>query len=145
MSSVLTSGSLSSLTSGSLSSPVRALFSFPVYGYVICDHMMALHVYISALNGSCTLTGIPCSTYEDFLKGRCVACGVFNGKCPVIGKVTWVITCSAAAAAAAGFCVVSSCLSAQSRECIFWECHLSFYNKNVSRLEINVTLSYKLY
>ncbi|XP_030614023.1 phospholipase A1 member A [Archocentrus centrarchus] len=59
---------------------------FPsMYGYVICDHMMALHVYMSALNGSCQLMGIPCSTYEDFLKGRCVDCNVFKGKCPVIG------------------------------------------------------------
>uniref|UniRef100_A0A673WC57 Phospholipase A1 member A n=1 Tax=Salmo trutta TaxID=8032 RepID=A0A673WC57_SALTR len=51
-----------------------------MYGYVICDHMRALHVYISALNGTCPLTGIPCSSYEEFLKGRCLGCqGVFNG------------------------------------------------------------------
>lgn len=56
-----------------------------MYGYVICDHMRALHVYMSALNGSCPLVGIPCSTYEDFLKGNCVDCDVFKGRCPVIG------------------------------------------------------------
>ncbi|XP_031661468.1 phospholipase A1 member A isoform X8 [Oncorhynchus kisutch] len=57
-----------------------------MYGYVICDHMRALHVYISALNGTCPLTGIPCSSYEEFLKGRCLGCqGVFNGTCPQIG------------------------------------------------------------
>ncbi|XP_069011159.1 phospholipase A1 member A isoform X1 [Embiotoca jacksoni] len=61
------------------------LVYFPVYGYVICDHMRALHVYMSALNSSCPLMGIPCSTYEDFLKGQCVDCGVFKGTCPVIG------------------------------------------------------------
>ncbi|TNN47159.1 Phospholipase A1 member A [Liparis tanakae] len=44
-----------------------------MYGYVICDHMRALHVYMSALNGSCPLAGIPCSSYEDFLKGRCLS------------------------------------------------------------------------
>ncbi|XP_023864652.1 phospholipase A1 member A isoform X1 [Salvelinus sp. IW2-2015] len=53
-----------------------------MYGYVICDHMRALHVYISALNGTCPLTGIPCSSYEDFLKGRCLGC---PGRCPQIG------------------------------------------------------------
>lgn len=58
---------------------------FPVYGYVICDHMRALHVYMSALNGSCPLVGIPCSSYEDFLKGDCVDCDVFKGTCPAIG------------------------------------------------------------
>ncbi|XP_020568956.1 phospholipase A1 member A isoform X1 [Oryzias latipes] len=61
------------------------LVYFAVYGYVICDHMRALHVYMSALNASCPLVGIPCSTYEDFLKGNCVTCEVFQGACPRIG------------------------------------------------------------
>ncbi|KAG7240382.1 hypothetical protein INR49_026953 [Caranx melampygus] len=61
------------------------LVYFPVYGYVICDHMRALHVYISALNGSCPLRGVPCSSYEDFLRGHCVNCDVFKGICPTIG------------------------------------------------------------
>ncbi|KAM4731041.1 phospholipase A1 member A isoform 2-T2 [Anableps anableps] len=56
-----------------------------MYGYVICDHMRALHVYMSALNGTCQLMGIPCSSYEGFLKGSCVDCGVFKGRCPAIG------------------------------------------------------------
>lgn len=58
---------------------------FPVYGYVICDHMRALHVYMSALNGSCQLMGIPCFSYEDFLQGHCTNCDVFGGRCPTIG------------------------------------------------------------
>ncbi|KAG9271358.1 phospholipase A1 member A isoform X1 [Astyanax mexicanus] len=62
------------------------LIYFPVYGYVICDHMRALHVYMSALNGTCALTGIPCSSYEEFLDGRCVSCDeTFNGTCPQMG------------------------------------------------------------
>lgn len=56
-----------------------------MYGYVICDHMRALHVYMSALNGSCPLMGIPCHSYENFLKGRCVDCDIFKGTCPAIG------------------------------------------------------------
>ncbi|XP_034430276.1 phospholipase A1 member A isoform X2 [Hippoglossus hippoglossus] len=56
-----------------------------MYGYVICDHMRALHVYMSALNGSCPMRGIPCSNYEDFLNGQCVNCDVFKGTCPTIG------------------------------------------------------------
>uniref|UniRef100_A0A3Q3N532 Phospholipase A1 member A n=1 Tax=Mastacembelus armatus TaxID=205130 RepID=A0A3Q3N532_9TELE len=56
-----------------------------MYGYVICDHMRAVHVYMSALNGSCPLQGIPCFTYEDFLKGNCVNCDIFRGTCPTIG------------------------------------------------------------
>ncbi|CAB1328854.1 unnamed protein product [Coregonus sp. 'balchen'] len=53
-----------------------------IYGSVICNHMRALHLYISALNGTCPLSGIPCSSYEDFLKGRCLGC---PGRCPRIG------------------------------------------------------------
>ncbi|XP_010732332.3 phospholipase A1 member A isoform X1 [Larimichthys crocea] len=60
-------------------------FLFTVYGYVICDHMRALHVYMSALNGSCPLMGIPCSSYEDFLNGHCMNCDLFKGTCPTIG------------------------------------------------------------
>ncbi|XP_033842636.1 phospholipase A1 member A [Periophthalmus magnuspinnatus] len=56
-----------------------------MYGYVICDHMRALHVYMSALNGSCALAALPCTSYEDFLLGQCVDCNVFKGTCPVIG------------------------------------------------------------
>ncbi|XP_029314639.1 phospholipase A1 member A isoform X2 [Cottoperca gobio] len=56
-----------------------------MYGYVICDHMRALHVYMSALNSSCPLVGIPCFSYEDFLQGRCLDCDVFKGTCPTIG------------------------------------------------------------
>ncbi|XP_041662512.1 phospholipase A1 member A isoform X2 [Cheilinus undulatus] len=56
-----------------------------MYGYVICDHMRALHVYMSAMNGTCPLIGIPCFSYEDFLKGNCVDCDVFKGTCPAIG------------------------------------------------------------
>ncbi|KAM7406919.1 hypothetical protein PAMA_002897 [Pampus argenteus] len=56
-----------------------------MYIYVICDHMRALHVYMSALSGSCPLKGVPCSSYENFLKGHCVDCDVFKGTCPAIG------------------------------------------------------------
>lgn len=56
-----------------------------MYGYVICDHMRALHVYMSAVNGSCALTGLPCTSYEDFLRGQCLDCNVFKGTCPSIG------------------------------------------------------------
>ncbi|XP_019735435.1 phospholipase A1 member A [Hippocampus comes] len=59
----------------------------PVYGYVICDHMRALQVYMSALNASCWLSGVPCDTYQNFLQGRCLHCDVFRGTCPTIGNV----------------------------------------------------------
>ncbi|XP_037095296.1 phospholipase A1 member A isoform X1 [Syngnathus acus] len=57
----------------------------PVYGYVICDHMRALHVYMSSLSASCRLSGIPCDSYQNFLQGRCLHCNAFQGTCPTIG------------------------------------------------------------
>ncbi|KAM9487187.1 phospholipase A1 member A isoform 4-T4 [Clarias gariepinus] len=66
---------------------VRSSFA-SMYGYVICDHMRALHVYMSALKGSCPLTGFPCSSYENFLAGQCTSCDGLNGHnnvCPQIG------------------------------------------------------------
>ncbi|XP_077472898.1 phospholipase A1 member A [Stigmatopora argus] len=62
----------------------RSKFS-SLYGYVICDHMRALHVYMSALNSSCPLIGVPCDSYQNFLQGRCRHCDAFRGKCPTIG------------------------------------------------------------
>lgn len=55
--------------------------------------MRALQVYMSALNGSCALTGFPCSSYEDFLAGQCTSCdGPFKNICPQIGKIRLLIT-----------------------------------------------------
>lgn len=54
--------------------------------------MRALHVYISALDGSCPLMGIPCNSYEDFLKGRCLDCDEFDGKCPTIGQKNTIVS-----------------------------------------------------
>ncbi|XP_061082781.1 phospholipase A1 member A isoform X2 [Conger conger] len=57
-----------------------------MYGYVICDHMRAVHVYISSLNSSCPLIGFPCPSYERFLAGECTDCErTFKGTCPQIG------------------------------------------------------------
>ncbi|XP_035378775.1 phospholipase A1 member A isoform X2 [Electrophorus electricus] len=57
-----------------------------VYGYLICDHMRAIYVYMSALDGSCSLTGFPCSSYEGFLAGQCTSCeNTPSGTCPQIG------------------------------------------------------------
>ncbi|MFT7818267.1 phospholipase A1 member A-like [Arapaima gigas] len=56
-----------------------------VYSYVICDHMRAIHVYMSSLNSSCPLVGIPCPSYQDFLEGQCLDCQkTLNGTCPQI-------------------------------------------------------------
>ncbi|XP_076850470.1 phospholipase A1 member A isoform X2 [Brachyhypopomus gauderio] len=52
--------------------------------YFICDHMRAIYVYMSALDGSCSFTGFPCSSYEHFLAGQCTSCEN-TLTCPQIG------------------------------------------------------------
>ncbi|XP_039770246.1 phospholipase A1 member A isoform X3 [Ornithorhynchus anatinus] len=56
------------------------------YGYMICDHMRAVYLYLSALEAPCSLTAFPCTSYEDFLAGQCPDCSdPFPLTCPKIG------------------------------------------------------------
>ncbi|XP_008934677.1 PREDICTED: phospholipase A1 member A isoform X2 [Merops nubicus] len=56
------------------------------YKYLICDHMRAVHLYVSALKHSCPIMAFPCSSYHDFLNGRCLDCvDPFLLSCPRIG------------------------------------------------------------
>ncbi|XP_051841294.1 phospholipase A1 member A [Antechinus flavipes] len=56
------------------------------YNYLICDHMRAVHLYISALENSCPLIAFPCTSFKDFLSGDCLDCAnPFRHSCPRIG------------------------------------------------------------
>ncbi|XP_035170660.1 phospholipase A1 member A isoform X1 [Oxyura jamaicensis] len=56
------------------------------YKYLICDHMRAVHLYVSALKHSCPIVAFPCSSHQDFLNGRCLDCDdPFPFSCPRIG------------------------------------------------------------
>lgn len=56
------------------------------YKYLICDHMRAVHLYVSALKHSCPIVAFPCTSHQDFLNGHCVDCGdPFLFSCPRIG------------------------------------------------------------
>uniref|UniRef100_A0A9L0IHV6 Phospholipase A1 member A n=1 Tax=Equus asinus TaxID=9793 RepID=A0A9L0IHV6_EQUAS len=58
------------------------------YSYLICDHMRAVHLYISALENSCPLMAFPCASYKAFLAGHCLDCfNPFLLSCPRIGLV----------------------------------------------------------
>ncbi|XP_032203669.1 phospholipase A1 member A isoform X9 [Mustela erminea] len=58
------------------------------YSYLICDHMRAVHLYISALENSCPLVAFPCVNYKAFLAGQCLDCfNPFLLSCPRIGLV----------------------------------------------------------
>ncbi|KAE8621057.1 hypothetical protein XENTR_v10004667 [Xenopus tropicalis] len=58
-----------------------------LYGFVICDHMRSVSMYISAVRGICSFTGFPCPTYKEFLGGQCVSCaGSSHASCPRIAR-----------------------------------------------------------
>lgn len=54
--------------------------------YFVCDHQRSVFLFLCALNRTCSLTGYPCSSYGDFLDGRCLQCEAFRpASCPVLG------------------------------------------------------------
>ncbi|XP_058030210.1 phospholipase A1 member A isoform X3 [Ahaetulla prasina] len=56
------------------------------YKYLICDHLRAVHFYISVLKDSCLVMAFPCSSYKNFLAGHCLDCfNPFLLSCPTIG------------------------------------------------------------
>uniref|UniRef100_A0A8D0AWM3 Lipase, member Ib n=1 Tax=Sander lucioperca TaxID=283035 RepID=A0A8D0AWM3_SANLU len=55
--------------------------------YFVCDHQRSVFLFLCALNRTCSLTGYPCSSYSDFLEGRCLQCEAFKpASCPVLGE-----------------------------------------------------------
>ncbi|XP_029934664.1 lipase member H [Myripristis murdjan] len=54
--------------------------------YFVCDHQRSVFLFLCALNRTCSLTGYPCTSYSDFLDGRCLQCEAFKpAPCPVLG------------------------------------------------------------
>ncbi|XP_061876723.1 lipase member H isoform X1 [Entelurus aequoreus] len=54
--------------------------------YFVCDHQRSMLLYLCALNHTCSLTAYPCSSYADFLDGRCMQCEAFRpAPCPQLG------------------------------------------------------------
>ncbi|XP_056290636.1 lipase member H [Pseudoliparis swirei] len=54
--------------------------------YFVCDYQRSVVLFLCALNRTCSLTGYPCSSYGDFLEGRCLRCESFRpAPCPVLG------------------------------------------------------------
>ncbi|XP_045925307.1 lipase member H [Micropterus dolomieu] len=54
--------------------------------YFVCDHQRSVFLFLCSLNRTCSLTGYPCSSYSDFLDGRCMQCEAFKpAPCPVLG------------------------------------------------------------
>ncbi|KAJ8390625.1 hypothetical protein AAFF_G00102310 [Aldrovandia affinis] len=54
--------------------------------YFVCDHQRSVFLFLRSLNKTCNITAYPCSTYSDFLDGKCMQCDTFKpAPCPIYG------------------------------------------------------------
>ncbi|XP_058151754.1 phospholipase A1 member A isoform X2 [Dasypus novemcinctus] len=81
-------GHVDYFVNGGQDQPGCPTFIHAGYSYLICDHMRAVHLYVSALEKSCPLMAFPCASYKAFLAGHCVDCfNPFLLSCPRLGLV----------------------------------------------------------
>ncbi|XP_057620949.1 phospholipase A1 member A isoform X3 [Chionomys nivalis] len=81
-------GHVDYFVNGGQDQPGCPTFFHAGYSYLICDHMRAVHLYISALENTCPLMAFPCASYKAFLAGDCLDCfNPFLLSCPRIGLV----------------------------------------------------------
>ncbi|KAB1283104.1 Phospholipase A1 member A [Camelus dromedarius] len=81
-------GHVDYFVNGGQDQPGCPIFIHAGYSYLICDHMRAVHLYISVLENSCPLMAFPCTSYKAFLAGHCLDCfNPFLLSCPRIGLV----------------------------------------------------------
>ncbi|XP_010736283.2 lipase member H [Larimichthys crocea] len=54
--------------------------------YFKCDHQRSVFLYLDSVNQTCTHKAFPCSSYKEFLDGKCLNCDSFGSAgCPVFG------------------------------------------------------------
>ncbi|CAB1421259.1 unnamed protein product [Pleuronectes platessa] len=54
--------------------------------YFKCDHQRSMYLFLASVNQKCLIRAFPCSSYSDFLDGRCLSCEQFGAAgCPVFG------------------------------------------------------------
>ncbi|XP_010898189.1 lipase member H [Esox lucius] len=54
--------------------------------YFKCEHQRAVYLYLDSMKRTCTSRAFPCSSYNDFLGGRCLDCNTYGPiGCPVFG------------------------------------------------------------
>uniref|UniRef100_A0A2I4ASV5 Lipase member H n=1 Tax=Austrofundulus limnaeus TaxID=52670 RepID=A0A2I4ASV5_AUSLI len=54
--------------------------------YFKCDHQKSVFLFLDTVNRTCFTRAYPCSSYEDFLAGKCLNCDRFgDAGCPIFG------------------------------------------------------------
>lgn len=59
---------------------------FSGQSYFKCDHQRSVYLFLDSINATCTSRTYPCSSYKDFLDGKCLTCSQFgDAGCPIFG------------------------------------------------------------
>ncbi|XP_024862113.1 lipase member H-like isoform X2 [Kryptolebias marmoratus] len=54
--------------------------------YFKCDHQRSVRLFLDTVTGKCSTRAFPCSSYKDFLAGKCLNCDHFgDAGCPSFG------------------------------------------------------------
>ncbi|XP_055004412.1 lipase member H isoform X1 [Boleophthalmus pectinirostris] len=54
--------------------------------YFKCDHQRSVFLYMESIKPNCKIRTYPCSSYKDFLDGKCLNCEQFGpAGCPIFG------------------------------------------------------------
>ncbi|XP_077202398.1 phospholipase A1 member A isoform X2 [Paroedura picta] len=136
-------GHLDYYVNGGHNQPGCPRFITSGYNSMICDHMRAVHFYISALKDSCPLMAFPCPSYQEFLAGRCVHCTESTlTSCPTVGlldngginmnPLPREVKVYLATASSAPFCVYHSLVQVrlQQRRISDTSIEISFFSRN---------------
>ncbi|XP_048359154.1 phospholipase A1 member A [Sphaerodactylus townsendi] len=145
-------GHIDYYVNGGQDQPGCPRFITSAYNSMICDHMRAVHFYVSALEDSCSLIAFPCSSYKDFLAGRCVHCtDSVLPSCPAIGlldnggiKVKPLpreVKVYLATSASAPYCLYHSLVKVrlQQRRILDTSIEINFWSRN-STFSVSITV-----
>jgi len=56
-----------------------------VFDVVACSHMRSIYLYTESINSPCPFYAYRCPSYDAFLQGLCMNCGLNNTRCATMG------------------------------------------------------------
>jgi len=56
-----------------------------IFDVVACSHMRSIYLYTESINSPCPFYGYRCPSYDAFLQGLCMNCGLNNTRCATMG------------------------------------------------------------
>ncbi|XP_072302317.1 lipase member H-like [Eucyclogobius newberryi] len=79
-------GHIDFYANGGTDQPGCPLTIFAGTAYFKCDHQRSVYLYLESLKRICESRAFPCSSYRDFLDGKCLDCSQFGPPgCPIFG------------------------------------------------------------